>query len=154
MIELYKQALISYKIYLVMAPGTPLDKVALKWPDIAESAIYALYRSDGDPLVITKQLKADICWMLYEPIRRIYNATVERAAQVLGKPPGKFTLVPEGMFAVLCREPYSTTDLIKARDSLVKGIDELLGIINTMTSVEYPKLGRFLEVPLASNSNN
>ena len=153
MIELYRQALVSYKIYLVMAPGTPLDMVALKWPDIAESAITALYGSDDDPLVITQRLRSDILWMIYEPIKNIYNATLERAAQVLGKPPGKYTPVPAGALSILASSPNAGSDIVRARNALVTNIDDMLGVINTMTGVEYPKLEKFLEAPIASNGN-
>jgi hypothetical protein len=128
--ELYQQALISYKIYLVMAPSTPLDVVALKWPDIAEAAITNNQVTLGD----------DLLWMIYEPIRIIYSATLERAIEVLGRAPAiKWT--PPAF-----SKTAHASNIIKDRDSMVREIDELLGLVRVMTNVEYPKLSKFLEV--------
>jgi hypothetical protein len=137
--QLYEHALTSFKIYMLIMNGTPGDKLALKWIDIAGSAI----TGQGD------QLERDLMWMIYEPIRIIHDSVLERARSAAGIIPPRFQPAPH-----LKLLDFEKIDCVHERDALVRKTDEVMSLLNVWTGMQYPKLTPHLEASRGSHGDN
>jgi len=124
--QLLKEAFHSYQIYLQCSGVLDVHQAKLSlllWPDIANTAIELLDKPDDTSLkaILLKDLEA----CMVKPIEAVYDATVLRIKEVVGKRP-----TPK----------IAKSDSLEYKKSLIRSINRMFVTLNTLTNVEYPAL--------------
>lgn len=132
--SLTQEACSSYMTYLHYSGvlNTHRAKLALlKWPDAAISAI-ALVENQNQETI--KMLEDDLSILVFEPIKVLYESTLERVKEVTQKDP--VGVVEPGVQA----QKISKTQPIEAKLLLVGAINQMFGVLETVTGDKYPQI--------------
>jgi len=134
LLDLVKEAFHSYQMYLQLSGvlSTPGAKLALlKWPDIAQTAVFCISSPTIDKLAILEQ---DLCIAIIAPIENMYDSMVERLEQLTGKKPAGV----EDFGKLIVNKAFK--DPCGLKGEMISELNKMFVTLQTITGIEYPEI--------------
>lgn len=132
--ELTKEACASYMVYLTCSGVLNVHRAKLsllKWPDATISAITLVENRNQETLTI---LENDLSELVIEPIKVIYESTLERVKEVTQKDPIGI------MESAIKADKIHKENPIEAKTLLIGAINQMFSVLETVTGDKYPQV--------------